>query len=103
MYDELIERVKGIKPSAFSDIELERFFEEAFAKTCADGESAIGEGNTDDALIYYVLSQLSLFEGDLADYNNYCVLYNNAVRVLKRNAFEQLPSRSKENHYENLW
>ena len=103
MYEELIAKVKSIKPSEFSDQELEKFMEEAMTKTCVEGNAASSGINTDDALVYYVLSQISLFEGDLADYNNYCILYNNAVKDFRRSAFEQIPTQEKESRYENLW
>ena len=103
MYEELIAKVKSIKPNEFTDQELEKFMEEALAKTCGDGDMASRGVSTADALVYYVLSQISLFEGALADYNNYCVLYNNAVKDFRRSAFGQLPAGEKESRYENLW
>lgn len=103
MYEELIAKVKSIKPSDFSDQELEKFMEEAMTKTCGEGYTASDGINTDDALVYYVLSQISLFEGDLADYNNYCILYNNAVKDFRRIAFGHAPAQERESRYENLW
>lgn len=103
MYEELIAKVKGVKPNGFSDQELVKFIEEALIKTCGEKDMASSGVNTDDALVYYVLSQISLFEGDLADYNNYCVLYNNAAKEFRRSAFGQVPTQEGESRYENLW
>lgn len=103
MYDELIKKIKRIKPNTLSDTELQAFVEEAAAKLSDEGYSLSGDTCPDDVLLYFVLSQIALFSGDLAEYSNYSALYNNAARAFGRRAFERSASDSRTAQYQNRW
>lgn len=100
MYDNLLEKVKKVKPNALSDEEILGFFEEAISKACPDKNDYSSGEYIDDVLFFYALAMVSLFGGDLADYSNYYMLYNNAAAEYSRRSFQ--PGESKKT-YTNLW
>ena len=101
MYDELIEKIKKIRPTELTDEELLGFINDAAARTCEDSYDKNSNAYKEDLLLYYVLGQLALYSGDLAEYSKYCILYNNAAAAFRRISFEQSPVRFDSNV--NLW
>ena len=100
MYDALLEKVKRIKPSAVSDTDILGFFEEAVAKACPDRNDYSSGEYLEDVLLFYALAMVSLYSGDLAEYSNYFVLYNNAAAEYSRRSFKPDGQGST---YTNLW
>ena len=103
MYDALLEKVKRIKPSAVSNTDILGFFEEAVAKACPDRNEYASGAYLDDVLLFYALAMVALYSGDLAEYSNYFVLYNNAATEFRRRSFDQIPPDERGSHYTNLW
>ena len=103
MHQDLIEKIRKIYPTTLTDPELEGFIQEAELKTCEDSYDKNSGVYKQDLLLYYVLSQLALFSGDLAEYSNYCLLYNNAAREYRRLSFEQSPVSFGGGCGINLW
>lgn len=62
-------------------------------------KTAMPIGKTCCCIMFY--GQLALYSGDLAEYSNYCILYNNAAAAFRRISFEQSPVRFDSNV--NLW
>ena len=102
MYDGLLGKVNRLKPSALNDSDILGFFEEAVTLVC-DGNNDYATGEyLDNVLLYYALAQISLYCGDLAEYSNYFVLYNNAAIEFRRRTFSK--SESDNNlKYTNMW
>lgn len=103
MYEELIQKVKKAKPGVLSDEEILAFIEEAVIKTCTDGNEFSSGVYLDDTLFYYVMAQIALFSGDLTEYSNYCILYNNAAASYRKDAFIQTPNLDGNDRWNNLW
>ncbi|MBQ4153391.1 MAG: hypothetical protein IJD11_03450 [Oscillospiraceae bacterium] len=103
MYDELIQKINRIKPTGLTDEELTGFITEAIEKTCEDSYDKNSGVYKEDLLLYYVLGQLALYSGDLAEYSNYCILYNNAAKAFHRVSFEQSPPIYGDGKYRGLW
>lgn len=103
MYEELIRKIRRLKPTELTDEELVGFITEAVAKTCEDSYDKTSGVYKEDLLLYYVLGQLALYSGDLAEYSNYCILYNNAAAAFHRQAFEQSPSVFGDGRCLRLW
>lgn len=101
MYEELIEKIRTIHPTELTDEELLGFINDAASRTFEDSYDKNSSAYKDDLLLYYVLGQLALYAGDLAEYSNYCILYNNAAAAFRRISFEQSPVRFEKNT--NLW
>ncbi len=103
MHQELIEKIKKIYPTTLTNEELEGFIQEAEIKTCEDSYDKNSSVYKKDLLLYYVLSQLALYNSDPAEYSNYCLLYNNAAGAYHRLSFEQSPVSFGSGHGFNLW
>jgi hypothetical protein len=111
MYDELLEKVKRIKPSALDDADILDFFKEAVVLCCGDGSQYSGEEYIDHVLMYYALAHISLYSGDLAEYSNYFTLYNQAMLEYRRHAYSNKNSadsnknsaEGKPGQYQNMW
>ncbi len=102
MYDHIIERIQAIKPGRLTDEEVAAFIGEAERKAAEDGCSGNDGIAIDDLLFYYVLSQIALFSGDLEEYSNYSLLYNNAAAAYRRKCFTASSSDNAKK-YRNLW
>ena len=102
MYDHIVEKIQTLKPGRLTDEEITAFIGEAERKAAEDGCNGNDGIAIDDLLFYYVLSQIALFSGDLAEYSNYSLLYNNAVAAYRRKCFEASSSIGKE-EYRNIW
>ena len=102
MYDHIVEKVQALKPGRLTDEEVAAFIGEAERKAAEDGCNGNDGIAIDDLLLYYVLSQIALFSGDLGEYGNYSLLYNNAVTAYRRKCFEASSSESGEG-YRNVW
>ena len=102
MYDHIIEKVQALKPGRLTDEEVSAFIGEAQRKAAEDGCSGNDGIAIDDLLLYYVLSQMALFSGDLAEYSSYSLLYNNAAAAYRRKCFEASAPKG-EKGYRNVW
>ncbi len=67
MYDELLQKVKRIKPSALSDSDILGFFDEAIALCCDDKNAYTSGIYIDNLLVYYALAHVALYSGDLEE------------------------------------
>ncbi len=103
MHDHLIEIIRQLKPTELSNNELKTFINQAVEKISEDGYDKNSSVYRDDLLLYYVLGQLALYEGDLAEYSNYCILFNNAASSFHRLSFEQSPSIYPDGHFRHPW
>lgn len=103
MYTELLGKVKRIKPSALTDSDILGFFEEAVTLICEGNNDYANGKYLDNVLLYYALAQISLYCGDLAEYSNYFVLYNNAATEFRRRSFSNSESDNDNLKYKNMW
>ena len=103
MYDKLLKKVKRIKPSALSDNDILSFLEEAVILCCDDKNDYAGGTYMDNVLLYYALAHVALYSGDLAEYSNYFMLYNNAAAEFKRRNFGHPDDGDTAMEYHGMW
>ena len=103
MYGDILEKVKRIKPSALGDSDIIGFLEEAVTLCCDDKNDYAGGTYMDHVLLYYALAHVALYSGDLAEYSNYFMLYNNAASEFKRRNFGRPDDGGTTAEYHGMW
>jgi hypothetical protein len=95
----ILNKIKAIKPNSLTDTVIVGFLNEALKKVL--GNEKEYTSYIDDVLMYYALAQISLYQQDLDEYNNFMVLYNSSLIEFKKLEKDITPTETIK--YINLW
>lgn len=102
--DKIIKKAKQLTSTTIDDELLQEMVADGFLiATRGLSPASVEDIYMDDMLTYYLLSQISLINGDFALYNNYSALYNNALSEFRMIVAENAPAFGENLSYKNLF